>query len=391
MSRRSILLRALLAFVVLNAAIAAALQARWLLPARYRPLGDMAARVGLDRLAGAYPELTKNELASFLAERARVNRWEYEAFTEFRQVPVRGRFINVSELGFRLVKNQGPWPPDRAAFNVFFFGGSTTFGDGLPDGGALPSAFQEALPEVGGRRVRVYDFARPGYYSTQERILFEQLLLARVIPDFAVFVDGANETIREVESPERPRWSGGATERLALLVEEVNGHRTLHALSALAQSLSVTRAGLKLLEKGRVLRPPPLPSAPGVAERWLANRRMTEAVARRFSVPVLFAWQPIAVYEYDLSHHLTGGDFARLAPMAATYVEMKRLLAAHPEDRVLWLADIQKERRENLYVDEVHYTARFSKELAGEIVKGLLAEIDSEQGQPGLEGGGAGR
>jgi hypothetical protein len=30
----------------------------------------------------------------------------------------------------------------------------------------------------------------------------------------------------------------------------------------------------------------------------------------------------------------------------------------------LWLADVQKNKQENLYVDEVHYTALFNKEIA---------------------------
>ncbi len=34
---------------------------------------------------------------------------------------------------------------------------------------------------------------------------------------------------------------------------------------------------------------------------------------------------------------------------------------------VLWLADMQENARENLYVDSVHYTAAFSKEIAGRI------------------------
>ena len=34
---------------------------------------------------------------------------------------------------------------------------------------------------------------------------------------------------------------------------------------------------------------------------------------------------------------------------------------------VLWLADMQQEKRENLYVDQIHYNAVLSKEIAAQI------------------------
>jgi hypothetical protein len=40
----------------------------------------------------------------------------------------------------------------------------------------------------------------------------------------------------------------------------------------------------------------------------------------------------------------------------------------------LWLADMQKDKRENLFVDRVHYTAQFSAEIARRIVSFLENE-----------------
>ena len=42
-------------------------------------------------------------------------------------------------------------------------------------------------------------------------------------------------------------------------------------------------------------------------------------------------------------------------------------------DRILWLGDMQAERHENLYVDSLHYTAAFTKDIAGEIRNALIA------------------
>jgi hypothetical protein len=104
-----------------------------------------------------------------------------------------GQFFNFSQAGYRAVKDQGPWPPDPKYFNIFFFGTSLVMGMG-PDWASIPSYFQGRLDghPVNGKVVKVYNFARPYYFSTQERILFQQLLLDGYIPDQPVFADNPN-------------------------------------------------------------------------------------------------------------------------------------------------------------------------------------------------------
>ena len=66
----------------------------------------------------------------------------FEPFTQFTEPASRGRFVNVSEHGFRIGKDQGAWPIDDSFTNIFFFGGSTAFGYGVADSDAIPSQLQ---------------------------------------------------------------------------------------------------------------------------------------------------------------------------------------------------------------------------------------------------------
>src|SRR6185369_12207002 len=100
--------------------------------------------------------------------------------------------VTVDPAGFRAGRDQRPWPPDPARFNVFVFGGSTTFGYGVADGDTIASQLQPLLARH-GRDVAVYNFGRGYYYSTQERILYEQLLAGGFVPALAVFIDGLND------------------------------------------------------------------------------------------------------------------------------------------------------------------------------------------------------
>jgi hypothetical protein len=71
--------------------------------------------------------------------------YAYEPFTYFKERPFTGKYVNVDPHGFRVTKEQGPWPPDRNRDFIFLFGGSTSFAYGLPDDQTVASYLQESL------------------------------------------------------------------------------------------------------------------------------------------------------------------------------------------------------------------------------------------------------
>ena len=158
-------------------------------------------KYGLVKLRAAYPGRSRKEIVSLLTET-----WgrplTYAPYTQFVETRHRGEYVNVAEGGYRKVENQGPWPPAKQNVNVFIFGGSTTFGYGVADSETIPSALQRKLRASFGARVCVYNFGCAFYYSTQERILFSNLLASGVVPDVAVFIDGLNEFGHRKDVPE---------------------------------------------------------------------------------------------------------------------------------------------------------------------------------------------
>jgi hypothetical protein len=139
-------------------------------------------------LAVAFPGWSHADLKAMLDEH--IGGFSYDDYVMFKKTPVRRRYVNVSENGFRVSRAQGPWPPSPTNFNVFVFGGSTTFGLWVPDEQTVPSFLQAALARQLATNVCVYNFGTPYYYSTQERLRFERLLGQGIVPNAAVFVDG---------------------------------------------------------------------------------------------------------------------------------------------------------------------------------------------------------
>ena len=380
----------LIAIVVLNTlalfVIANAAAALWLRFQRDEPKAYERAWLiegyGLDTLARNYPHLSRDDLTAFLFE---ASNWvqEYEPFTGFRPVPRRDRFISISRDGFRPVPNQAPWPPPADKRAVFLFGGSTMMGAGLPDDSTIAAHLQRALTPCA---VAIYNFGRGFYFSTQERILFEQLLLAGHRPALAIFFDGLNDFYFAEGVPQFTAEMTAAMTRSAGLPADPG---LMASLAAVARQLPIVRAAARY---GLVSSPSPVPFGQGppqsarpeserieaVLSRWERNRTLIRASASAYDVRAAFVWQPVPTYGYDLTkltvyregmdlgaHNLSGRGY----PLAA-----KRYGNWNLGRDVLWLGDIQRNRAENLYVDAVHYTNRFSSDIAERINRFLMEE-----------------
>jgi hypothetical protein len=342
---------------------------------------------GIDKLRNAYPGWSEADVKSLTSENYRDSRFEYEPFTGFKQRPFRGRFVNVDPAGFRFSKDQASWPPRPDAVNVFVFGGSTTYGFGLPDDETIPSYLQQcASANHSGEFVSVYNFGREGYYSSQEVILFQQLLNAGFVPQVAVFIDGLNDfwaTAGPLYTGRLRDFFDGRQDHNPL--QDLPIVRAAHWMSA-RWSQPQTQTPVTNADQNRWTNPQPQrpirDTDPGllesIADRWLANKKMIEAIAKDFGVQTIFVWQPVPAYKYDTRYDPFFHSYPVYTRCRHGYALMDRLRAEGKLGAdVLWLADLQQDKQENLYVDTAHYNAAFSKEIATQIC-GFLHEHPRE-------------
>jgi hypothetical protein len=331
----------------------------------------------------------------------------YEPFTQFRHPPLKGRFLNNHLAGFRHILNQGPWPISDEYFNVFFFGGSTTLNVG-PDWTSIPSFFQAIVNQrrAGAKPVRVYNFGRGSYFSTQERILFQQLLLQNAVPDMVIFFDGLNDLF----------FFNGDPAMTGILWNAVNLHNAEHFgdkfnrmkaspkwhklkdfMASLPLALAIDRIGTALAKRSApadrfLYRPIPVGAdllVPAIA-RYLENRRQIETLCADRKIRALFVWQPSPAYKYDLQYHvalnprfgLGGHERSELG-----YTLMAKLLETNQlGSNFVWLADIQENEKKPLYLDNVHYTTEFNRIIAGHIADAVFSRgfLIRKMAQPAL-------
>ncbi len=323
---------------------------------------------GADRLLPAYPGWSRSDLIQ-LHEESRVV-FEYQPIVQFRVKPITGTFVNATAQGFRVNARQAPWPPSPDAFNVFVFGGSTTFGWLLADRDTIVSQLQDQVAQAGcGRQVAVYNFGQPSYISTQEALFFQSLVMAGTTPGLAVFVDGFNDFFFGGEMSFTPVLRG--------MMDDSDLHHRLGPLTRLPAYQFARRARARLLYRPPVMEPAAEQQLhERVIAQWLRNKQFIEEIGRGHAVKTAFVWQPVPVFKYDLTKHflyrdapLPPGEPPPNADVGRGYVRMEaHRQALEAQGNFLWLADMQADARENLYVDRLHYNAVASGAIAGRIL-----------------------
>ncbi len=340
-------------------------------------------------LTKVYPGYSQKEIDRLVNETWIRGGLEFEPFTQFKERAYKSKYVNVSPDGYRLTVPQGPWPPDPNAFNIFLFGGSTTFNYGVADyettATYLQQDVQAAFPN---KHIWVYNFGRGFYYSSQELILFERLLLKQYRPDMAIFIDGLNDF--GVGYEDKP----GNTDELHRYIDSVNRDTAPSvALSSLVEQIPLVRFAeyLKTFGKKPIYRAPKAQTKgeeentygnqdvlTGVITRYFENKKMIESLAASYAITSVFVIQPVPFYEYDLKYHIfyNGSDphlgmnrpcdnlcYVKYGyPLLASYLKKQ-----DSEKNLIWLADMQEKEHKALYVDSVHYTAYLSKMVAQKI------------------------
>ena len=113
-----------------------------------------------------------------------------------------------------------------------------------------------------------------------------------------------------------------------------------------------------------------------VIQRYIANQKLIDVISKGYGIKTLFVWQPVPVFEYDQSYNIFGTfNYSRGLPYLKTGYEIMAQeyeAGAFPQNFLL-LADIQRDLKEPLYVDGVHYSAKMSDLIASRIADRIIS------------------
>ena len=327
-----------------------------------------------------YHDYTVPQLREILKENRRKRLFEFAPYIGYKYRPVCKEYTHISAAGFRSSTDNGPWPPSANNLNVFVYGASTTFGEGLTDDQTIPAQLQEFLKGKCDKPVKVYNFGTPDYNSTTERVQFANMLAQGLRPDVAVFIDGNIDAMFCSDDPH-------LTPEMRELMED-RGYGLLKASRPFFHDLPMTKLANKLSEKLRDAKTLserkghpnkvriPQSQLDHIIARYTANKRLIEVQAREFGVNTLFVWQPCSSYKFNQKYNPLPEPVFSPVYMVPTYERMaqtvKESSPAFTRD-FLWLADIQEGVTEPCYLEgNQHYRANLCKTIGIAIGQSLL-------------------
>lgn len=279
----------------------------------------------------------------FWAEQAQT-RVRWSPYTYWLMAEFHGQFINIGADGIRATANYGE------GSRIYFFGGSTMWGEGARDNYTIPSHVARLFNEAGNPQT-IVNYGESGFVSSQDLIWFQLQLLRGNIPETAIFYQGFNDVLSA--------WGYdivGVTLQEEMRLNDSEAGRMLRSNLPVFLLPDFSLDSLDMSEAAVV---PESPEA--IAERWLANRAMIETLAEAYGVEVLFVWQPAIMFKDTLSE-------SEQAIYERTENERQGLFALYTEvdaivrprvagmENVIVLSDLFADEADTIFHDLVHIT-----------------------------------
>ena len=332
----------------------------------------------------AYTRISPTEAVKYLDEQDAMGSigFHYKPWVQFQNPPFHGTFLNTNEQGFR--KTKEPRPYSGKPIKIYVFGGSTTFGYGVPDDYTIPSYIQKILEQkCPNENFLVRNYGQGFYYSSQEMLLLISLIKDGDIPDWAVFIDGTND-ISQLHGEHDEPWFTSKVRQLwdterspkprrdfswIPMVRLANGlSRRLLPIETEKKSIDSNKNKQQDSENVLADEDKQRRAVDYVVQRYTGNMRIIRAICREYGIKCCFVWQPVPFYEYDRSLHRTFPYKGLIAkPWNGVYSRMKGCT----EEDFLYLGEMLWGVSEKIFVDNVHYNERYNEKIAARICEFL--------------------
>jgi len=320
----------------------------------------------------AMHRMDKDQALAFFKEFDRMGQDEtfiYQPWVGFSERVFHSPRLNVDDVKPMPTRRtvQGSSRPGGRPLTIWTFGGSTTFGWGVPDDETIASHLSAILAHgLPNRTVTVTNQGHSYYYSSQELALFQILLRRGDRCDVAVFLDGLNDSFA-YSLKDVPEFTSRMTVAMA---KEQQSNPTAQAYIRVSPDFPPVRL---LLGFGRKLAGKPEPAlgpakfpardvSPDVST-YQFNLKAGTALGSLYDVKTLYFWQPVPAD-------------ALYAPSQDLATRIKQAVKA---ENFHFIADIFHDADpHDVYVDYHHYGDVASERLAEAIAEEVLAKLPRE-------------
>lgn len=295
----------------------------------------------------------------------------YKPFVEFTERPRSNVFTSVSSLGNRCNKNNNLkcQPAKGGKKEIWLFGGSTTFGYGVKNNETISANIEKKL----NNEYRVINFGAGYYFSTQERILFNNLLLELSAPYAVIFIDGLNDFGREYNFDEtiysksiKGKMKKSSNDKIKYYFKErfyrlnivrlINQFKNKETNQEIKKNSSNKLRNLDISKLVNVL---------------INNQKINQAVSEQYNIKLINILQPVPIYTDSYSTSKVPKEF--LPTENKSFIKNVKLgyqiYLSKTEGLSLDLSKLKI--NDPMYIDSVHYSPEFSEIIGDIIIKEL--------------------
>ncbi len=253
--------------------------------------------------------------AKYYKEIEGIGRLRYRSYVGWRRESYNGEYITINSDGLRKTINISSSEDAGSAMKVFMFGGSTMWGYGTPDDLTIPSTLGREVKNK-GINCEIINFGQYAYVSTQGVLELMLQLQKGNIPDAVIFYDGVNDTFGAFQSNVPGLPHSEAYREKEFNISEKSDLEIVAAQTAI-RKLSIVRALNGVLKKTGLRRDifQPIPPkyekpisdrgalAHAVAETYINNIRLVQALSKTYNFACLFYLQPTIFQKQHLTEY----------------------------------------------------------------------------------------
>lgn len=263
--------------------------------------------------------------------------------------PFDGEYINIDSQGIRFTPS---FTEDNSAQKIYFFGGSTMWGEGARDAYTIAGHVAQFL-DAENQPQHVINYGQTGYVSTQDLILFQTQLGLDNVPDIAIFYQGFNDVYSAYLQS-----SAGLPYREHQRVSDVEAGRILRSgqpvfrlpdgdFSTYDWSLIGTNSA----------------TAQEIADRWFANVEIVQTLAEAYNIDIAIIWQPALFGKNNLvdDEQRILDNLENESPnFVDLYKDVDNIVRTRVRDEklsnIIVLTDLFAEDEQAIFYDLVHIT-----------------------------------
>ena len=337
----------------------------------------------------AYTTMKPAEINIFLNEQDAMGSigFQYKPWLQFQNPTFHGTYLTTNEQGFR--KTKEPKFSKGEPIKIYVFGGSTTFGYGVADNYTIPSFIQTILEQqFPTNPILVKNFGQGFYYSSQEMLLLISMIKNSDIPDFAVFIDGANDTHQLHFKHDQPNFTDTLRDlwnyrRGIPNIQQKNDYSWIPMIrmtQGISKKLQTFKPHQTSMNPDKEKKTNNLSTganevksnADYVIKRYKNNIRIIRSISREHGIKCYFIWQPVPFYKYNRAFHR---NFPYAGEIPKHWTDVYTGIKDYSSSDFLYLGEFLENVSEKVFVDDVHYNEKYNDKIAFKIYNLLKPDL----------------